>query len=277
MAPGSRRPDVAELSHRIWEHLRGRAESVPGEFPLDTRDDVTGWRWEGAVASLIREAIPGITDSDLRRAREYLSACGMVVHVRGHQRGAGQQQWFIRSSWHQGPGGHVHVVATHPPSQPAASSPPAAPNEPQELAGQPREDIATTLEALILQVSELQSGNDRLRDNNDRLREDNDRLRAEIERLRELMRDIGGEIARRASQLLADAEDQPLPRSKPPPPELHAVLGSDPALPAGRGPPLRGHPSRGIRIAALTYVRTSVHASARLQFARVRRGRWWQL
>src|SRR6266568_3694282 len=136
MAPRSRRQDAAELDHRIWDHLRGRAENLPGEFTPDTRDDVTGWLWEGAVASLIREAIPGITDSDLRRAREYLNASGMVVNVRGHQRGAGPPQWFIRSSWHQGPGGHVHVVPAHRPGQPAApaASQPAADNEPEELA-----------------------------------------------------------------------------------------------------------------------------------------------
>lgn len=219
MAPRSRRPDAAELGHRIWDHLRGRAENLPGEFTPDTRDDVTGWLWEGAVASLIREAIPGITDSDLRRAREYLNASGMVVNVRGHQRGAGPPQWFIRSSWHQGPGGHVHVVATHRPGQPAApaASQPAAGNERKELAGQSRQDIANTLESLIQQVSDLQSDNDRLRG-------DNDRLHAEIKRIRALARDAGQEIARRASQLLADAENQRPPTSQPL--ELHFRAGA---------------------------------------------------
>src|SRR6266702_1272564 len=67
MAPRSRRQDAAELGHRIWDHLRGRAENLPGEFTPDICDDVTGWLWEGAVASLIREAIPGITDNDRLR------------------------------------------------------------------------------------------------------------------------------------------------------------------------------------------------------------------
>jgi hypothetical protein len=110
MAPRSRGPDAAKLGHRIWDHLRDRAEHPPGEFTPDAREDVTGWLWEGAVVSVIREAIPGIADSDLRRAREYLSASGMVVNVGGYQRGGGQPRWFIRSSWHQGTGGHVHVV-----------------------------------------------------------------------------------------------------------------------------------------------------------------------
>src|SRR6266581_1724557 len=90
MAPRTRRPDAAKLGHRIWDHLRDRAENMPGEFTPDARDDVTGWLWEGAVASVIREAIPGIAASDLRRAREYLSASGMVVNVGGCQRGGGQ-------------------------------------------------------------------------------------------------------------------------------------------------------------------------------------------
>ena len=72
MAPRSRGPDAAKLGHRIWDHLRDRAEHPPGEFTPDAREDVTGWLWEGAVVSVIREAIPGIADSDLRRAREYL-------------------------------------------------------------------------------------------------------------------------------------------------------------------------------------------------------------
>src|SRR5216683_3567868 len=209
MAPRSRRPDAAKLGHRIWDHLRDRAENLPGEF---TPDDVTGWLWEGAVASVIREAIPGIADSDLRRAREYLSASGMVVNVGGYQRGGGQPRWFIRSSWYQGPGGHVHVVPAHRSGQPAApaASQPAADNEPEELARQPRQDIVKALQSLIQQVSGLQS-------DNDRLRVDNDRLGTEIERIRALMREAGGEIARRASQLLADimTSGRPHPNHRP--------------------------------------------------------------
>lgn len=56
------------------------------------------------------------------------------------------------------------------------------------------------LRSLIDQVSELQSDNDRLRG-------DNDRLSAEIERMRALMRGIGGEIARRANELLTEIQD----------------------------------------------------------------------
>jgi hypothetical protein len=80
MAARSRRPEAAELGHRIWEHLHGRAEERPAEFRPATRDDVTGWLWDGVLASMIREAVPGIAGSDLRRAREYLNASGMVVN-----------------------------------------------------------------------------------------------------------------------------------------------------------------------------------------------------
>src|SRR6266567_4061253 len=111
MAPRSRTPDAAGLARRIWDHVRSRASDMPAQFAPETRDDVTGWLWEGPLAALIREAIPGISGTDLRRAREYLNACGMVVNVRASQRGA-QPQWFIRACWHQGPGGHVHVVTT---------------------------------------------------------------------------------------------------------------------------------------------------------------------
>src|SRR6266568_2165541 len=178
MAPRSHRPDAARLGHRIWDHLRDRAENLPGEFTPDARDDLT--------------------------------ASGMVVNVGGYQRGGGQPRWFIRSSWHQGPGGHVHVIPTHRPGQPAApaASQPAAGSEPGELARQPRQDIIKALQSLIQQVSGLQSDNDRLRGDNDRLRADNDRIRA-------VMREAGGEIARRASQLLADTEDQRPPASEP--------------------------------------------------------------
>ena len=61
---------------------------------------------EGPFATLIREAVPGIADTDLRRAREYLNGCSMEVNVRANQRGA-QPQWFIRAHWHQGPGGYL--------------------------------------------------------------------------------------------------------------------------------------------------------------------------
>jgi hypothetical protein len=174
---------------------------MPEEFIPDTRDDVTGWLWEGSLATLIREAIPGIADTDLRRAREYLNACGMVVNVRGNQRGA-QPQWFIRTHWHQGPGGHVHVVTTAGPGQPATppASKPGPGKQSEGLAHQPGQDIVTALQSLAQQVSELQA-------DNDRLREDNDRLSAEIKRTRALMRQIGGAIARQASQLLAGPGD----------------------------------------------------------------------
>jgi hypothetical protein len=115
----------------------------------------------------------------------------MVVNVRANQRGA-QPQWFNRARWHQGPGGHVHVVTTADPSQPAA--PPAGqPNRgghAEEVAHQPGQDIVAALQA-----------------DNDRLRDENDRLSAEAGRLRALVRQVGGVIARQASQLLAGAGD----------------------------------------------------------------------
>jgi hypothetical protein len=201
MAPHSRRPDAAGLGRRIWEHVRDRAGGMPKEFRPDTRDEVPGWLWEGPFASLIREAIPGIGDPDLRRAREYLNACGMVVNARGDQRG-GQPQWFIRARWHQGPGGHVHVVTTARPGQPAAppAGEPAPGGQAEELAPQPGQDIVAALQSLARQVAELQAENDRLRG-------DNDRLSAEVERIRALMRRVGGAIARQASQLLAGTGD----------------------------------------------------------------------
>jgi hypothetical protein len=201
MAPHTRRPDAAGLGRRIWDHVRSRASDAPEEFTPETRDDVTGWLWEGPFATLIREAIPGITDTDLRRAREYLNACGMVVNVRANQRGA-QPQWFIRTHWHQGPGGHVHMVTTPRPGQPAAlpasQSPAGGPSE--ELAHQPGQDIVAALQSLAQQVSELQADNDRLRG-------DNDRLSAEVGHLRALIRQVGRAIARQASQLLAGTGD----------------------------------------------------------------------
>ena len=198
MAPGSRRPDAAGLGLRIWQHIRSRASEAPAEFTPDTRDEVTGWQWEGPFAALARQAVPGIAEADLRRAREYLNACGMVVNVRANQRGA-QPQWFIRAHWHQGPGGHVHMVTTARPGQPAA--PPAGQpvrggHAEQEVAHPPGQDIVAALQSLAQQVSQLQA-------DNDRLRSDNDRLSAEIERLQALMRQAGGAITRQASQLLA--------------------------------------------------------------------------
>lgn len=189
------------MGRRIWDHVRSRASGAPEEFAPETRDEVTGWLWEGPFATLIREAIPGITDTDLRRAREYLNACGMVVNVRANQRGA-QPQWFIRARWHQGPGGHVHVVTTPRPGQPTelpSSQPPAA-GPSQELAHQPGQDIVAALQSLAQQVSELQA-------DNDRLRADNDRLSAEAGHLRALIRQAGEAISRQASRLLAGTGD----------------------------------------------------------------------
>lgn len=201
MAPRSRRPDAGRLGRRIWDHIRGRARDAPEEFTQATHEGVTGWLWEGPFATLIREAIPRIADTDLRRAREYLNACGMVVNVRANQRGA-QPQWFIRAHWHQGPGGHVHVVTAARPGQPAAPAPgqPAPAGRLGELAHEPDQDIVAALQSLAQQVSELQADNDRLRG-------DNDRLSAEVERMRALIRQIGGAIAQLASQLLADTGD----------------------------------------------------------------------
>jgi hypothetical protein len=181
--------------------VRSRASDAPEEFTPHTRDEVTGWLWEGPFAALIREAVPGIADTDLRRAREYLNACGMVVNVRANQRGA-QPQWFIRAHWHRGPGGHVHVVTTARVGQPAAppASQPAPGGQTEDVAHQPGQDIVAALQSLVQQVSVLQA-------DNDRLREDNDRLSAEVARLRALMRQAGGAIARQANQLLAGTGD----------------------------------------------------------------------
>ena len=181
--------------------MRSRAGDMPAQFTPETRDDVTGWLWEGPFATLIREAIPGIAGTDLRRVREYLNACGMVVNVRAGQRGA-QPQWFIRACWHQGPGGHVHVVTTSRPGQAAAPTESRlVPGEQSETsAHEPGQDISAALQSLAQRVSELQA-------DNDRLREDYDRLSAEVARIRALMRQVGGAIAEQASQLLAGAGD----------------------------------------------------------------------
>jgi hypothetical protein len=202
MAARSRRPDAAEAGHRIWNDLRGRAENRPGEFTSATRDNVAGWLWDGALASLIREAIPGIADSDLRRAREYLIASGMITNVGSGQHGSAQPRWFIRADWHHGPGGHVHVVSAHRPDQSAApaADQPAAGEPPDHQLPRPGPDLVEAVQALIQQVSDLQS-------DNDRLREDNQRLHAQIGHLRAVMRQAGREITRQASELLAGTED----------------------------------------------------------------------
>ncbi len=181
--------------------MRSLASEMPAQFTPETRHDVTGWLWEGPLATLIRDAIPGIAGTDLRRARDYLNACGMVVNVRAGQRGA-QPQWFIRDCWHQGPGGHVHLVTTARPGQAAAptASQPVPGGQSEQPAHQPGQDIVAALQSLAQQVSELQA-------DNDRLREDNDRLSAEVARTRALMRQIVGAIVRQASQLLADIGD----------------------------------------------------------------------
>ena len=98
MAARSGGPDAAELGRRVWNDLRGRAGNDPAQFAPVTREDISGWLRDGVLASLIREAIPGITGSDLRRPREYLGASGMITNVGSGQRGQGQPQWFIRAN-----------------------------------------------------------------------------------------------------------------------------------------------------------------------------------
>jgi cell division protein FtsB len=81
-----------------------------------------------------------------------------------------------------------------------AASQPVPGGQSETPAHQPGQDIVAALQLLAQQVSELQA-------DNDRLREDYDRLSAEVARLRVLMRQVGGAIAEKASQLLAGAGD----------------------------------------------------------------------
>src|SRR5262249_17524579 len=108
--------------------------------------------------------------------------------------------WFSRGCWHQGPGGHVHVVTTARPGRAAApaASQPVPGGQSEKPARQPGPDLAAALESLARQVSELQA-------DNDRLREDNDRLSAEVPRIRALIRQIGGAIAQQASAIARQA------------------------------------------------------------------------
>ena len=168
---------------------------MQAQFTPETREEYTGGCGKGPLATLIREAIPGISGADLRRetqcvrhggerAREPARRAAAVVYPR---------------CWHQGPGGHVHVVSTARPGQAAA---PAASQhgpggQPEQQARQPGPGIAAALQSLARQVSGL--------GDNDRLREDNERLSAEVARIRALMRQIGGAIAQQASAIAQQA------------------------------------------------------------------------
>jgi hypothetical protein len=113
--------------------------------------------------------------------------------------GLGRRVWnHVRSR----AGGHVHVVTTARPGQVAvpAASQPVPGGQSETPAHQPGQDIVAALQLLAQQVSELQA-------DNDRLREDYDRLSAEVAPIRALMRQVGGAIAEKASQLLAGAGD----------------------------------------------------------------------
>jgi hypothetical protein len=189
------RDDAAELARRIWQHLRTHAEQHPEQFAADQRFGVTGWRYQGAIATLIREAVPGAPDADTRRARAHLDAVGMLVNVRGSQRGGGRPEWFIRAEWQEGTGGHVRMRGPRA-DEPATADPGAG--QPKEPPGQPREDIMDVLRNLIDQVAALQSENGRLTAENGDLRREADCLRAENSKLSE-----AAEIARQAAELLS--------------------------------------------------------------------------
>jgi FtsZ-binding cell division protein ZapB len=190
---------VAELAHRIWQHLRTQAEQHPAQFLADQRFGANGWRYEGSIATLIREAVPDVPDADMRRARAHLDAAGMLVNVRGSQRGGGRPEWFIRTDWHEGTGGHVLIRGPRAP-QTATTDPDAV--QPEQTAGQPREDVVEVLRSLIDRVTALQSENDLLTAENDELRQEAQRLQAENSKLTE-----NAEIARRAAELLSRLRD----------------------------------------------------------------------
>jgi hypothetical protein len=201
------RGDAAELAHRIWRHLRTQAEQHPGQFVADQRFGVTGWRYDGAIATLIRDAAPEAADADLRRARAHLDAAGVLVNVRGSHRGGGRPEWFIRSDWHERTGGHVRVRGLGA-GEPAGAGPGLVPAEeaaarPREDVGEaPREDIVEALRGLIDRVTALQSENDRLTAQNEELRREARRLLAENRKLTQT-----ADIARQAAELLSRLPD----------------------------------------------------------------------
>jgi hypothetical protein len=164
----------------------------------DQRFSVAGWRYAGAITTLIRDAVPDIADTDLRRARAHLDAAGMVVNVRGSHSG-GRPEWFIRSDWQERTGGHVRMrgPGNHQPASPGPSQVP-----PEEAARPPGEDMVETLRSLIDRVTALQSDNDRLIAENDGLRREAHRLQAEIRTLTQ-----AASIARQAAELLSQLPD----------------------------------------------------------------------
>jgi hypothetical protein len=192
------RGEAAELAHRVWQHLRTEAEHHPEQFVADERFSVAGWRYLGAITALIRDAVPDIADTDLRRARAHLDAAGMVVNVRGPHRG-GRPEWFIRGDWHEHTGGHVRMRGprAHQPASPGSSQVP-----PGEAAPPQSEDVAETLRSLIGRVTALQSDNNRLAEENDELRREAQRLHAENRRLT-----LTANIARQAAELLSQLPD----------------------------------------------------------------------
>ncbi len=187
---------MAGLAHEVWRQLCAFAEQNPGEFTPETRDNATGWLWEGPAAGLMSRASPDTAEDDLRRAREYLKASRMLVNVRGYQSGGVQSACFICREWHAEPAGHVRVMPEGRPNAPERkpSPPPAA-----ATAGAAFEDLPGPASDLLARAGELAAQNTRLQDEAEQLAAENARLRAENTRLRD--------AARKVTELLAEFQD----------------------------------------------------------------------
>lgn len=195
MAP-RRRADATGLAHEVWQQLHALAEQNPGKFTPDTRDGHTGWLWEGPAAGLVSRAAPDAAQDDLRLAREYLKASGMLVRVRGYQSGGTQPTYFIRREWHAERTGNVRVLpegTPHPPERKPGPPPAAA------KAGTRSEDLPGPAKDLQSRAGELADENTRLQDEAEELAAENARLRAENNRLRAAVRKV--------TELLAEFRD----------------------------------------------------------------------
>lgn len=181
--------DIAADARELWRIIRGlAAEQGDAAHP---NAGVEGVMWRGALARVVREAMPQWTDDYRKDVSVYLERTG---HMKCQSRNANPPAWWVRPEWNDGGLTVMKTPAKAAPKTPAKAKP-TPPVALPEVG-----DPLAMLTAVAKRVSDAETRADEaelmvttLEEELERVRGERDQYKAQVEQINNAFRMLAGE------------------------------------------------------------------------------------